>query len=198
MYKQKQCILEIIFKKKDKILNQQTSLLEHKKILIVIIIATIIVFSAVFIIKYGDDYFGFDTPDGVGPIGSEHAHGRLKVYILGDLVDFSPKNHSKYLYANDYISLDENKNIHRTAKGATVAHLLESMGITYTDECLILNEDTFHGNGTLYEQKAYCHEGNVGLRFFVNEVLNEQGPNYVIGEGDKILVMYSDLDLYPF
>ena len=176
----------------------QKSIFQNKKIWIAIIIAAIIVFSAVFIIKYGDEYFGFNTPPGVGPIGSDHAHSRLKVYIIDDLVDFNPKNHAKYLYANDYISLDENKNIHRTAKGATVAHLLESMGITYTNECLVLNEDTWHLNGELFEQKAYCNEGNMGMRFFVNEVAHEDGPNYIIQEQNKILVMYSDLDLDPF
>ena len=178
--------------------KQKTSILENKKVLIVIIVASALTISAMFIMKFGDEYFGFNTPPGVGPIGSEHVHGKLKVYIVNDLVDFDPKKYPKYAFANDYISLDENKNIHRTAKGATVAHLLESMDITYTDECLILNGDTHHRNGTLYEQKAYCNEGNIGMRFFVNKVANEQGPNYVIQEGDKILVMYSDLDLEPF
>jgi len=178
--------------------KQKTSIFENKKLLIVIIVATIIAFSAVFIMKYGDEYFGFDTPSGVGPINSEHAHGRLKVYIIDDLVDFDPKKYPKYAFANDYISLDVNKNIHRTATGATVAHLLESMGITYTDECLVLNGDTYHRDGTLFEQKVYCVEGEMGLRFYVNKTINEQGPNYVINEGDQIFVMYSDLNKVPF
>ena len=178
--------------------SKKSSMLENQKLLAVVIIVAVIAFSAVFIMKYGDEYFGFDTPLGVGPINSEHAHGRLKVYIINDLVDFHPKNYPKYLFANDYISLDENKNIHRTAKGATVAHLLESMDITYTDECLVLNGDTYHGNGTMYEQKAYCNEGEMGMRFFVNKIFNEEGPNYVLQEGDKILVMYSKMDLDPF
>jgi len=113
--------------------KQKTSILENKKVLIVIIVASALTISAMFIMKFGDEYFGFNTPPGVGPIGSEHVHGKLKVYIVNDLVDFDPKKYPKYAFANDYISLDENKNIHRTAKGATVAHLLESMDITYTD-----------------------------------------------------------------
>ncbi|MCH7647016.1 MAG: hypothetical protein IIA83_00195 [Thaumarchaeota archaeon] len=179
-------------------MSEKTSILESKKLLIIVVIAIVVVLSAVYIIKNQDQIFGFNTPEGIGSINSEHVHGGLEIDILSGLVDLDPKRYPKYLFANDYISLDENKNIHRTATGATVAHLLESMDFTYTDECLIVTGDTFYLGGLSVEQKAYCNEGEMVVRLFVTGVLNKQGPNYVIQEGDRILVIYSNLNINPY
>jgi len=135
--------------------STKTQSSESKIFLIIAILVLVIVVSL--IIKYNDPV-GFFRPPGVGAINSEHIHGNIKLYHIESIVQLDPKIYPQYEKANDYIFFDRNKNVHRVASGATLGLFFESLGIQYTDDCLILPEDIFRPNRTQIEKGEYCED----------------------------------------
>ena len=177
--------------------SKKSSILESPKLLAVVIIVAATAISVAYVTQFGDVYIlAFDKTIGVGPEDeSQHVHGRLKVYIIDRLIDFDPTHYPKFAFASDYIFLDENKNIHRTAGGATLAMLLDGLGITYTDSCLILNDDFYQRGGFHFEKKAYCNDFNNVVRLYIDkELLREGGANYVLKDKDKVMIGFTDRD----
>jgi len=176
--------------------SKKPSILENKKLLAVVIIVAATAISVAYVIQFGNIYIlAFDKPIGVGPeVISEHVHGRLFVFVVDNVIWFDPKHYPQFAFASDYIFLDLNKNIHRTANGATIAMLLDGLGITYTNECLTLNEDFYNFGGGLFEKKAYCNDSENELSFYVNRVLiPEGGVDYIIQDMEKVFVRYAEI-----
>lgn len=178
--------------------SKKPSILESPKLVAVVIIVAATAISAAYIIQFGDVYIvAFDKPIGVGPeVISAHVHGRLIVFIVDNVIDFDPEKYPQFAFASDYIFLDLNKNVHRTADGATIAMLLDGLGITYTDRCLILNDDFYSFSGRLFEKKAYCNDSDNIVSFYVNrELISEGGADYIIKDFEKVVVGFADRDL---
>ena len=176
--------------------SKKPSILENKKLLAVVIIVSAIAISAAVIIQFGNvQIVAFDVPIGVGPeIASEHVHGRLFVFVVDSVIWFDPEKYPQFAFASDYIFLDLNKNIHRTANGATIAMLLDGLGITYTNECLTLNDDFYSFSGRPFEKKAYCNDSENEVSFYVNRVLiPEGGADYIIQDMEKVFVRYAEI-----
>lgn len=169
---------------------------ENKRHIIIVIIAAIIILSSIYVIRFSD-YFeeSIELPPGVGEIGSEHVHAKFAVLLNNTWVNFNPYSFSEYTNANDFIYMldDESYNvIHREATGATLGLFFASLGMNYTGNCFILPEDA-EGIGTgvrLMPQTEYCDKGEMKLKLYVNQELNEENENYVFQDRENILIIY--------
>ncbi len=114
---------------------------------------------------------------GIGPLNSAHLHADAKVYINGQAVDFSQ---GKYQLKNSFIHFEEGIGdvIHTHATGLTVWQMLNSVGIEFNSNCIVV------------EGQSYCNENGKRLKFYVNAQLNNEFDNYVIKNLDKYLISY--------
>lgn len=116
---------------------------------------------------------------GIGPLGSTHLHADVKVYINGNVIDFSQR---KYQLATSYIHFEEGIGdvIHTHATGLTIGHMLNSVGIKYQNGCIVV------------EGQSYCNENGKKLKFYANGNLNSEFYSYAIKDLDKYLISYGD------
>ncbi|MCH8003707.1 MAG: hypothetical protein IH934_03660 [Nanoarchaeota archaeon] len=130
---------------------------------------------------------GCSEKNNFGPLGSTHRHADIKVYILGNPIDFSV---SKYQMQDDLVHFENRDGdvVHTHALGVTIGHMFETLGMSIDSECLTL--DT--GN-------KYCNKGNAEFKVFIKregtnwqQIFNSQG--YIIQQYDKILVTYGTED----
>jgi hypothetical protein len=113
-----------------------------------------------------------------GALGSTHEHTALKLFINGQTIDFSQP---KYQVKSQYVHFEngDGDTIHKHATGIDIGFLFETLGIRFTSECIIMDDGT-----------EYCNDGNNTLKFFVNGVRNNMYNNYVLMDGDRILLSY--------
>ena len=118
---------------------------------------------------------------GIGDLNSAHLHTDVKVYINGKPIDFSQR---KYQLTTNYMHFEEGIGdvMHTHAEGLTVGHMLNSLGINFNGQCLIL------------EGKEYCDDGSKTIKFYVNGRQSNEMYSYVIKDLDKILVSYGPED----
>lgn len=114
---------------------------------------------------------------GIEPLGSEHLHADVKVYINGQSIDFSQV---KYQLASSFIHFEEGIGdvIHTHATGLTVGHMFKSLGIDFNNNCIVL------------EKQSYCNDNDKKLKFYVNGQLSNEFDNRVIRNLDKYLISY--------
>lgn len=114
---------------------------------------------------------------GVGPLRSAHDHADAKVYINGEAVDFSRR---KYQLASRYIHFEENigEVVHVHATGLTVGHLLKSLGMDLSNECVVVGGS------------SYCNDNVKTLKFYVNGQKSNEFGSRVIKDLDKYLISY--------
>jgi hypothetical protein len=113
-----------------------------------------------------------------GALGSTHEHTAFKLFINGQTIDFSQP---KYQVKSQYVHFEngDGDTIHKHATGVDIGFLFETLGIKFTNECIIMDDGT-----------EYCNDGNNTLKFFVNGVRNNMYNNYVLMDGDRILLSY--------
>ncbi|MBI2652660.1 hypothetical protein HYX00_04305 [Candidatus Woesearchaeota archaeon] len=116
---------------------------------------------------------------GIGPLGSTHLHADVKVYINGQAIDFSQR---KYQLTTSFIHFEGGISdaIHIHATGLTVGHLLKSVEIDFSNNCIVV------------ESQSYCNENEKKLKFYVNGQLNNEFDNRVIKDLDKYLISYGN------
>jgi len=115
-----------------------------------------------------------------GPLGSEHVHAAFAVKINGEKLDFSQE---KYQVQSQYIHVENNdgNTLHRHATGVPVGEFFNSVGMNITDNCFTLENKT-----------SYCSNGNSNLEFYVNGNNTNSIANYILNEGDRILIVYGN------
>jgi len=118
---------------------------------------------------------------GIGALGSTHLHADVKVYINRQAIDFSQK---KYQLKNSFIHFEEDIGdvIHTHATGLTVGHMLKSIGIDFSSNCIVV------------EGQSYCNYNDKKLKFYVNGQQNNEFDSYVIKDLDKYLISYGSED----
>ena len=170
----------------------QKSLLENKKLIAITIAVCSIIIISIIMVKTG--VIDFDRPEGVGLIGSDHAHAKIGISLPDEWLDLHLDNFPQYSFANDYIFLDDiNYNqIHRVAYGATLSMFLEGLGMQFTDDCFIINDDVLDVRGNPYPQNEFCNDGEMRIKLYVNNKLVEENGNYIIKDQDAILITYDD------
>ena len=177
--------------------SKKPSILENKTLLAVIILVSLLIFSLIISVKFGDP-LGFTAPPGVGPVESDHAHAAFTIMLNDTYVDTSTLRHPEYAFGNKYIFYApqardfEEDHIHRVATGATIGLFLESMGFKLTDECLILPDGAMKLDGAEFERKEWCNEGDYKIKLYTDGSLFEGGQRYIIRGYDSLFLVYDD------
>ncbi len=114
-----------------------------------------------------------------------HYHADWKFYIDNKLQDFFQP---KFMELNPAVHMHPGKEqdwvIHVEAKGITLRHFLTTLGITATQDCLIIQGNEFCETG--------AREGNPKIKYYLNGNLEPKGPDMEIQESDKLLVTYGN------
>jgi hypothetical protein len=113
-----------------------------------------------------------------GAPGSTHEHIAFKLFIHNQAIDFSQ---SKYQVRSQYVHFEngDGDTVHKHATNLDIGFLFETLGMKFTSECLTMD------NGT-----EYCNDVNSTLKFLVNGVRNDGYNNYLLQDGDRILLSY--------
>lgn len=107
-----------------------------------------------------------------------HTHSEFMVYIDGKQIDFGATMYqlrAKSVHVEDGIG----ERIHVHKEGITMGDFLQTLNINFNSTCILSAME-----GT------YCTNKNKKLVFYVNDEKNTDYENYVINEGDKILLSY--------
>lgn len=138
----------------------------NKKILITILILSIVIISAC------------GRAAKIGSLGSQHIHADVKVYVDNAYIDFSQP---QYQLRAKFVHFEDGRGdvVHVHATGVTINHMLDTLKMSVDKDCLKLN------NG-----KKYCNNADKTVKFYVNDLSNEEFGDYVIKDLDRILVSY--------
>ena len=134
------------------------------------------------------DTSGPGVPEGAGKLGDEHEHASLLVRIFGDQFDFST---STYQIKNSWIHFEESdgKTIHRHSSGVTLEYLFDSINLTVgkvsidgvLKDCFAFPES---------DGRKFCTNDDYSLKFYINHQAVGEINDYVIEDGDRILISY--------
>jgi len=114
----------------------------------------------------------------VGTLGDEHVHANLEVRIFGDKFHFSSP---AFQIKSSWIHFEnsDGNTIHRHASGVPLGDLFDSLNIGLTDSCYIFPDG-----------RQFCTNNDYFLKFFVNNAQVFDLRNYVVQEGDHILIIF--------
>lgn len=106
-----------------------------------------------------------------GPLGSDHAHTAIVIFINGDTINFAQE---QFQLKSRYVHFENNNpyQIHRHATNVPLEMLFDSIGIDITEQCIIVSD------------KSYCNE----MKFFVNENIKPDITSYIPNHKDRILI----------
>jgi len=118
----------------------------------------------------------------VGRLGSTHIHADFKVYINGEEIKvYQEKNLEKNKFTHMHPGKDEEDVIHVHATGVTLKQFFNTLNIKLSRNCIILEDG-----------KEFCSIKSKTLKYYVNNKLNDEAPDYEINDLDKILISYGD------
>ena len=152
------------------------------------IIAVIVGFSIYTFIDM--DTGGPGVPEGAGKLGDEHEHASLLVRIFGDKFDFST---STYQIKNSWIHFEESdgSTIHRHSSGVTLEYLFDSLNLSVGKTSINgVLEDCFAFPES--DGRKFCTNEDYSLKFYINHQAVSQLSDYVIEDGDRILISYGN------
>ncbi len=110
--------------------------------------------------------------------GSAHEHASISVIIFGDEFDFTKP---QFQVQSPFVHL-ENSNgyvIHRHSKDVTIGYLFETLNLGLSQDCFV-----FH------DGRKLCSDEDYTLKFYINEKKVDGLRDYLIFEGDLILISY--------
>ena len=110
--------------------------------------------------------------------GSAHEHASISVRVFGGEFDFTKP---EFQLQSDFIHL-ENSNghvIHRHSKGVTLGYLFETLNIELLSDCIVFHDGT-----------KFCSNEEFTLKFYINGKKVDELRDYLIFEGDLILISY--------
>ena len=143
---------------------------------ILVLIAVIVGYSVYVFINLDSNAPG--APPGAGKLGDEHEHASLLVRIFGDKFDFSSP---AYQIKSSWIHFEESdgSTIHRHASGVTLDYLFANLGIGIDSLCYKFPDG-----------RHFCSNEDYSLKYYVNHRLVISINDYVLEEGDRILITY--------
>lgn len=117
-------------------------------------------------------------PKGAGSLGSDHQHASLLVRVFGDKFDFSVP---AYQFKSAWIHFEgrDGNTVHRHATGVSLGYLFDSLRIHVDDKCFVFPDG-----------REFCSNDQYTLKFYINHEKVSDIRDYVINEGDRILVSY--------
>jgi len=123
----------------------------------------------------------------LGPVGSTHGHVDIKVYVLGNPIDFSVSKFQVRHPAAHFENGDGDV-LHTHATGLTLGYFFFTHGMSIDENCLKLD----NGN-------QYCSDGNANLQVFAQSQGQEwekiiYPKDYLFESYDRILVTFGTED----
>lgn len=117
-------------------------------------------------------------PEGAGALGSDHAHASILVRVFGDKFDFSLP---AYQIKSSWIHFEgqDGDTIHRHATGVTLGYLFDTLNLQVDSECFVFQDG-----------REFCTNEDYTLKFYINGQRVDGIRDYVINEGDRILISY--------
>jgi len=118
------------------------------------------------------------TDDSTFVFGSAHEHASISVFIFDDRFDFTKP---EFQLQSSFIHL-ENSNgyvIHRHSKDVTIGYLFETLNLRLLSDCIVFHDGT-----------KYCSDEDYTLKFYINEKKVDNLKDYLIFDGDFILISY--------
>ena len=145
--------------------------------------AGILALIAIIVGYAGYEFINLDSsapgaPPGAGKLGDEHEHASLLVRIFGDKFDFdSPA----YQIKSSWIHFEDSDGttIHRHSSGVTLDYLFANIGIGIDNECYKFPDG-----------RQFCTNEDYSLKYFINHEPVKDIYDYVLEEGDRILITY--------
>lgn len=112
--------------------------------------------------------------------GSAHEHASLAVKIQGASFDFTLE---KYQLQSPFIHFENNNGyvVHRHSVGVTIGYLFETLNFGLSKECIVIDDG-----------RKFCTDNVDSLKFFINGRQVENIRDYIIFDGDIILISYGD------
>jgi len=122
------------------------------------------------------------APPGAGILGDAHEHASMSVRIFADKFEFTSP---AFQIKNSWIHFEaqDGNTIHRHSTGVTLGFLFETLSIQLTDECFIFPDE-----------REFCTNEDYSLKFYINHNIVQGIQNYVLNEGDRILISYGNED----
>ena len=144
------------------------------------IIGVIVSFACYEFVTSTNDIPG--APENAGKLGDEHIHASMLVNIFGDKFDFTSPN---YQVKTSWIHFEnqDGDTIHRHSSGVELEFLFNSMNIVIDDQCFIFPDG-----------RQFCSNDDYSLKFYINQQKVEDLRNYIVEEGDRILISYGNED----
>ncbi len=118
------------------------------------------------------------TNDSTFVFGSAHEHASISVKIFGDQFDFTKP---EFQLQSSFIHL-ENSNgyvIHRHSDYVKLGYLFETLNLELTQDCFVF-----------VDGKEFCSNDDYTLKFYINEKKVDDLRDYLIFDGDLILISY--------
>jgi hypothetical protein len=112
--------------------------------------------------------------------GSAHEHASILVKIHDDPYDLT---HPRFQLQSPFIHLENNNGhvIHRHSIGATVGYLFETLNLGLTKDCFVFEDG-----------RKFCTNDDYSLKFYINGKQVDDVRNYLIFDGDLVLISYGD------
>ena len=155
---------------------------------ILVLIAIIIGYSGYVFVTRDADVPG--APPGAGKLGGEHEHASLLVRIFDDKFDFSVPS---YQIKSSWIHFEESDGttIHRHSSGVSLEYLFDSLNLTVgkvsvdgiLKDCFAFPES---------DGRKFCTNEDYSLKFYINHQAVSEIKDYVIEDGDRILISYGN------
>ncbi len=155
---------------------------QYLKIIIPAIIG-IIVISIVLAIAFP----GNNASAKYGLIGSAHEHAALIVDLNGTNINFAQP---KYMLRSNYIHMENHNGtldgttLHKHATKVPIGEFLKSIRMDISNGCFITDEN-----------KHFCENKNLKLRYYINGNETKDIMNYVLKDNDRILILYGNQSL---
>lgn len=123
------------------------------------------------------------APPGAGRLNDEHEHASMLVRIHGDKFDFSLPS---YQVASPWIHFEggDGNTIHRHASGVSLGFLFDTLKVGLSDECFIFPDKA--------PEHTFCTNEDYSLKFYINHDQVGSIRDYVVEEGDRILISYGN------
>ena len=118
------------------------------------------------------------TPYDGAILGDAHEHASILVKIFNDKFDFA---HPDYQIKSSWIHFEglDGNTIHRHSKDVTLGYFFDTLGIGLSQDCYVF-----------VDGREFCTNEEYSLKFLVNGNNVEDITEYVVSEGDRILISY--------
>ena len=134
------------------------------------------------------------APPNAGKLGDEHEHASILVRIFGDKFDFAVPS---YQIKNSWIHFEDSDGttIHRHSTGVTLGYLFDSLNIVVGWDSKGYKDSFVPGEQLdpcfiFPDGRQFCTNEDYSLKYYINHELVKGIYDYVLEEGDRILITY--------